>query len=170
MYDGVPITMPVIVSVVVSMRAMPKSATLSAPPEVRIRLAGLISRWTTPRTCANSSACRSCDAAGGQDQIGGLDIAVDDTAHVRELERLQELRCDRDELAEFEARLAIEIFAQAGPIDVFHCDERDLVVLAVFVDADDVRMMESARRLCLVLEAHHELGGEVRIHQVLAHR
>src|SRR5213595_3479392 len=75
MYDGVPITMPVIVSVVVSMRAMPKSATLSVPLEVRIRLAGLISRWTTPRTCANSSACRSCDAAGGQDQIGGLDIA-----------------------------------------------------------------------------------------------
>jgi hypothetical protein len=61
MYDGVPITMPVIVSVVVSIRAMPKSATFSVPPVVRIRFAGLMSRWTTPRACAKSSACSNCD-------------------------------------------------------------------------------------------------------------
>ena len=95
---------------------------------------------------------------------------MDDATGVRELERLQQLRRDGDELAEFEPRLAIQVFAEPGAVDVFHRDERDFVVLAVFIDADDVRMMKPARRACLVLEPPHELLGQIRIHQVLAHR
>ena len=74
-------------------------------------------------------------AAGGQDQVGRLDVAMHDAARVREFERLQELRRDRDELPELEARLAVQVLAQPGAVDVLHRDERDLVVLAVFVDA-----------------------------------
>src|ERR1700682_5923112 len=59
MYDGVPITMPSDVRLEVSMRAMPKSATFSVPDSGRIRFAGLMSRWMTPRSCAKSSASSS---------------------------------------------------------------------------------------------------------------
>ena len=59
MYDGVPITMPVSVRFDMSTRATPKSATLSSPVGVTIRFDGLMSRWTTPQRCANSSASSS---------------------------------------------------------------------------------------------------------------
>ena len=58
MYEGVPSTAPVCVSSDAPMRAMPKSATLTRPPASRIRLAGLMSRCTTPCACAWSSASR----------------------------------------------------------------------------------------------------------------
>src|SRR5437763_1162672 len=105
-----------------------------------------------------------------ENQVRRLDVAMDDAACVREVECLQELRCDRDQLAELEARLPVQIFAQSRPIDVFHRDERDFLVLAVFVDADDVGVMQAARGTGLVLETPHELHGEIRIDEILAHR
>src|SRR5258706_1933595 len=61
MYDGVPMTMPALVRFDVSMRAIPRSRTLSAPPLVRMRFAGLTSRCTTPRSWAKSSASSNCE-------------------------------------------------------------------------------------------------------------
>ena len=50
MYSTVPITMPVGVTVRVSLiRAMPKSMILAVPAASIMTLAGLISRWITPR-------------------------------------------------------------------------------------------------------------------------
>ncbi len=108
-------------------------------------------------------------AAAGHDQIRRLHVAVHDTALVREVQRQQQLRHDRDDLAEIEARLAVEVFAQARALDVLHRDERVDLVLAVFVDADDVRMQKPSGRFRLVLEARHHLHGEVGIDEVLAH-
>lgn len=63
MYAGVPMLCPTPVSVTgavvaCAMRnafAIPKSVTTAVPPEIRM-LSGLISRWTMPRACANTSA------------------------------------------------------------------------------------------------------------------
>ncbi len=55
--------------------------------------------------------------------------------------------------------LRFEIFAQARALDELHRDERDAVLLAVLVDADDVGMMQAAGGLRLVLETRQELGG-----------
>ena len=115
MYDGVPITMPVIVRFDVSMRAMPKSATLSAP-------------------------------VGREDQVRRLDVAMDDAAaHARTRARAAAAPAIATSWRELEPRLAVQVFAQPGAVDVLHRDERDVVVLAVLVDADDVRMVQAAR-------------------------
>jgi len=52
MYDGVPRMVPAWVSSEVSIRATPKSATLTLPSASRMTLAGFMSRWTTPFLCA----------------------------------------------------------------------------------------------------------------------
>ncbi len=43
-------------------RAMPKSVSLTTPAEEMRMLAGLISRWITPRSCAKASAESACRA------------------------------------------------------------------------------------------------------------
>ncbi len=45
---GVPMNWPSTVRLEVSRRAMPKSVILAVPSPVRMMLAGLMSRWTTP--------------------------------------------------------------------------------------------------------------------------
>ena len=63
-----------------------------------------------------------------------------------------------------------DMVAQPGAVDVLHRDVRHQRVVAVFVDADDVRVMQPARGPRLVAEPRHELRGEVGIDQVLADR
>ena len=70
MYSGVPISTPKPVSRVVasSIRATPKSATMTRSPEIRM-LAGLRSRCTIPAACACASApaiCLPMSATRGQ--------------------------------------------------------------------------------------------------------
>src|SRR4029079_9894752 len=89
---------------------------------------------------------------------------------MRELQRIEQLLHQRGELAEIEARAAIQMLAQAGALDVLHRDERDVLVFAVLVNADDVRMLEPAGGFRLVLEARHVLGGELRRDVVFAYR
>jgi hypothetical protein len=61
MYDGVPTVAPVIVKPVRSVTlAMPKSVTMALPSPSSSTLAGLMSRCTTPRRCAYSSALAIC--------------------------------------------------------------------------------------------------------------
>src|SRR4029077_3380539 len=53
MYFGEPSSIPVWVrSPVPRMRAMPKSVIFTGPFATTMMLAGLMSRWTTPRWCA----------------------------------------------------------------------------------------------------------------------
>src|SRR5437764_5373402 len=57
MYSAVPSTVwPVVSAVAAVDRAMPKSTSVTVPSAEISRLAGLTSRWTTPRRCAASSA------------------------------------------------------------------------------------------------------------------
>jgi hypothetical protein len=108
-------------------------------------------------------------AAVRQDQVRRLDVAMHDPAIVRVLQRLQELRHDRDDLRQLELRLAVEVFPQARAVDVFHGDVSHVGVLAVLVDRDDVGMVQPPRRARLVAKARHELVGDVGIDDVLAH-
>ena len=109
-------------------------------------------------------------AARGQDQVRGLDIAVDHAARVRDVERQQQLRHDGHDVRQVEARLAVEVRAQARAFDVFHRDEGDVFVLAVLVDADDVGMVQPPGGARLVLEAADELGREIGVDEVHPHR
>ncbi len=93
-----------------------------------------------------------------------------DAALVREVECLQQLRHQRRDLAQVEVGAAIHEFAHACAFDEFHHDEGVGVVLAVFVDADDIGMQQPACGNRFVLEARHRLLDQIRIDQVLAYR
>ncbi len=58
MYAAVPSTAEVCGAVCgpATIRAMPKSMTLTSPWRVTMTFAGLMSRWMTPATCAYASA------------------------------------------------------------------------------------------------------------------
>ena len=113
--------------------------------------------------------CNLERAVAGEDQVRGFHVAVHDTALVREVQRQQQLRHDGGDLSEIEARLPVEVFAQARAFDVLHRDERVECVLAVFINADDVRMQQPSGRLRLVLEARHHLHGKIGIDEILAY-
>ena len=61
-YCAVPMIEPVSVMSDAPARAMPKSVTLARPSSSMITLCGLMSRWITPRRCANRAALRICSA------------------------------------------------------------------------------------------------------------
>ena len=107
--------------------------------------------------------------ASGKDEIRRLDVAMDHAALVGEIQGEQELRHDGDDLRQVEIRASVQELAQTGALDVLHDDECVGFVLAVFVDADDVGMEQTACRARLVLETGHRLLDQVRIDQVLAH-
>ncbi len=63
MYSAVPSTPPAVVAPSLPKSlAMPKSESFTLPSRAKSRLAGLMSRWTTPRSCACLSAPQTCTA------------------------------------------------------------------------------------------------------------
>ena len=83
MYAGVPIDVPICVSVppgasaraALSAFAMPKSVTTAEPP-VRSTLSGLMSRWTIPRSCAYASAFATSRSTPITSVIGSAPCAI----------------------------------------------------------------------------------------------
>ena len=105
-----------------------------------------------------------------QDDVAGLDVAVDDAALVRMLQRGEELGHHAAGLGEREAPARVEQALQVATAHQLHRDERRIGagVLAVLVDADDARVAEPAGGLGLAPEAHAQLGGEVGVSLVEA--
>src|SRR2546427_7014348 len=98
-----------------------------------------------------------------------LDIAVDHAMFMGVVERVQQPAHDVHHVLESEAHLPGEKVAQAATLHVLHRDIGELLVLAVFVDADDSGMVEATRGERLVLEPRNDLPGEVFVDQFLAH-
>ena len=96
---------------------------------------------------------------GGDEDVAGLEVAVDDAARVRRLER----RADRlqvlQHLGRREAPLLVQHAAQVGPLEQLHHVERTPVgQLAELVDVDDVRVLDHVDRQRLAQEARDHLG------------
>jgi hypothetical protein len=102
-------------------------------------------------------------AVGDQD-VGGLDVAVDEPARVRDVERAADLHEDRRGAAWVEPAGALDERAQVGALDEAHRDEQQAVDLARVVDRHDVRVLERRGDPRLALEALAEVlvGREVR--------
>jgi hypothetical protein len=95
-------------------------------------------------------------AARVEEDVARLEIAVDDAARVRLVERLGHAADDAADLGEAEraARHAVE---ERAARHVAHHDERLFLVLAVVVDGDDVGVFERSDDLGFALEARAEL-------------
>ena len=141
MYAGVPIAMP-------SCGQRPRSAR----------------RRLRARRCALAmpKSVTTADAAGEQDVVG-LDVAVDDAAFVRVGERFRDVAEDARPLRRSAARRLGRARAQRFALDEGHRVVRESVDLAGDEDRDDVRMLEARGELDLALEAVDvDAGGEFR--------
>ncbi len=103
-------------------------------------------------------------AAVVQQNVLGLDVAMDDAVPMRVVERVGHLARDAHRLVDAELRLAVELLAKRLALDVGHDVERQSVGRAGVEQRQDVRMLERRRRLDLdgePLGAEH--GGELRL-------
>jgi hypothetical protein len=130
MYAGVPIDVPICVSVAPGADDVRAALIAFAIPEIRddrgaldsSTLSGLMSRWTTPCRCAYASAF---DVAQHADDLGGAQ------------------------------RSAREPGAQRFAVDEGHRIERQPLDVAGREDRNDVRLLQRGGRLDLALEAAH---------------
>ncbi len=100
-----------------------------------------------------------------EQDIGRLDVAVDEAARVGGVEGTRNLGEDRDRLRRLE-RAVPQPLLEVASLDVAHRDEEQLAELAGLVDRDDVRVVDRGRELRLAQEAVAErfvlgeVGGE----------
>ena len=87
------------------------------------------------------------------EDVGGLDVAVDEPPRVGRVQRTCHLRHDRDRPLGVERPFGTEQPAQVGPVDVAHRDEERPLGLAGVVDGHDVGMVEARREPRLPNEA-----------------
>ena len=91
-------------------------------------------------------------AAAGDEKIGGLDVAMNDSLGVRGIERVGNFDGDIEQAVEFE-RAAVDHVLQCGAIEKFHGDERLAILFANIVDGANVRMVQRRGCLRFALEA-----------------
>jgi len=80
--------------------------------------------WTVPNCkILGGAEVRNLDGiVGGEHQVRGLDVAVDDVAFMRELQRATGLIHDAQRARKRKGVAVIEQRLQALPLDQFHCD------------------------------------------------
>ena len=77
----------------------------------------------------------------GDEQVGRLDVAVDDAAPVRRIEGVGHLSRQRDD-PRGRHRAVLDQFTHGHALEALHDDEGLALVLAEFVDGADVRVLE----------------------------
>ena len=99
-----------------------------------------------------------------QQDVLGLDVAVDHAVPVRIVERVGDFARDPHRFVDAELRLAIQLLAERLALDVGHDVVEEAVRRARIEQRQDVRMLQRRRRLDLddePLGAEH--GGELRL-------
>ena len=95
-------------------------------------------------------------SALGDEDVGGLDVAVDDALRMRGVERVGDLDAQIEHRFDLQ-RLARDAVPQRLPLQKLHRDEGLPSDLVNFVDRADVRVVQSGRSLGLALEAAERL-------------
>ena len=101
----------------------------------------------------------------GQEQVGGLDVAMDEAGGVGGVEGAGDLGQQVGRQARVE-RPSLEPIVEVGALDVAHGQERGALGLTGLVDGDDVGVVDRGRQLRLAQEAGAErlvvcvFGGE----------
>ena len=95
----------------------------------------------------------------GHHDVGGLDIAVHDTAVVTELQPGEQIIHDPLDVRHREPLVIVQGDLQRRSIDEFHDDVGDISGFAVVVDRHDVGMREPSGRLRLAPEPRDLLNG-----------
>ena len=96
-------------------------------------------------------------AVGRQEDVGRLQVAVDDPAFVRRLERFRDLNADGDRLVQRD-RPARDPIRQVLPADQFHRQEVDRFHTVQAMDHRDVGVIQRSQESGLSVEAGQALG------------
>src|ERR1700722_8371024 len=89
--------------------------------------------------------------AAGYKNIGGLDVAVDDSLGVSGVESVGDLSAEVEYLLEFQ-RVAMDETLKSLTFEQFHGDEVASVILGNFVDGADIRVVQGGGGTGLTLE------------------
>ena len=99
-----------------------------------------------------------CLSAIGDENIGRLDVAMNDFFGMSRIECIGNLRPQIEHLIDFH-RLSVDRVLERLSLHHLHRDERTPFVLADFVDGADVGMVEGGGGLCFALESFQRLSG-----------
>jgi hypothetical protein len=102
-------------------------------------------------------------AAGGDEEIRGLDVAMNDAALVGSFERVEDSDADFEELIERNG-LAVDAMLERDALEQLHCDVGDAVVFVNVVNRADIGMIQgrgSLRFAPETLERQRILGDVV---------
>ena len=91
------------------------------------------------------------NTAFGDEDVGGLDVLMDDPLGMGGLQRIGNLNCQVEDLRCSQALLGDAVL-ERSPLQQFQSDERLAHVLTNFVNGADVGMVERGGRACLALE------------------
>ena len=80
-------------------------------------------------------------AALGDENVGGLDVAMHDSSGVRRVQSIGHLDSERQDQLGFH-RSAGDMLLQRQAIQKLHGDERIAVLVVNFVDRADIRMIQ----------------------------
>src|SRR5580658_10588450 len=95
--------------------------------------------------------------AFGHEDVGRLDVPVDNTRAVSGIERIRNLNSERHYLVHLH-RLAANLTLEGQPVQKLHDDEWLLSLLADLVNGTDVGMIESRRGAGFTPKAFQRLG------------
>jgi len=103
-----------------------------------------------------------CVAAGGDEKIGGLDVAMDDAGGVGGVEAVGNLDAPIEERFDVE-RAAGDIVFQSLAVEKFHGDEVAAFEFVNFVDGANIRVIQGGGGLRFTLETFQSLrvAGEI---------
>ena len=101
-------------------------------------------------------------SARSKEDVGRLDIAMNDALGVRSRQRVRNLNTHIEQLVDVHG-FAPDTLPQALPLQLFHDDERMAVMILDFVDGADAGVIQQGRGASLALEALHgfAIAGEV---------
>ena len=107
-------------------------------------------------------------AVGRDQDVAGLDVAVDQAGAVRGVERAGDAGADVHRELGAEPLLLVEQLAQALAVDELHHDGLAAVVVDRVVDGDDVRVVQlgDGDRLATEPLGHDRIGRERRLEQL----
>src|SRR6266704_2203814 len=91
-------------------------------------------------------------AVVAEQDVGGLQVAVDDAGLVGVLERVDDLAGQARRLRRRERAVAVQHVAQGGPVDQLHDDVVHALLLAGVVQRDDIGVREAGRVDGLLVE------------------
>ena len=133
--------------------------------EIPWRPDGDAARRESLRVNVADHACNSeidhARALRGEDDVFGLDVAVDNVAIVRALKRLGDLLSDTERTLDFELPFALNARTQCFAIEIVHDEEQPTVGFPAVVDGDDVRVLQGGRDADLGLKASNaDFAGE----------